>query len=130
MAHFAKLDENNVVTNVVVVNDNVILTNGIENENKGIEFLKSLYGQNTNWKKTSFNTKANVHVSGGVPFRKNYATIGGIYDSEKDAFYSQKPYNSWVLNETTCIWEAPVPCPDSIKNFPNFWNEETQSWSY
>lgn len=129
MAHFAKLDENNVVTNVVVVNENVILTNGIEDENKGIEFLKSLYGQNTNWKKTSFNTKANVHASGGVPFRKNYAVIGGIYDPEKDAFYSQKPYNSWVLNETTCIWEAPVPCPDDIKNFPNYWNEETQSWS-
>jgi len=123
MAHFAKLDNNNVVEKVVVVNDNTATS-----EQTGIDFLKSIYGSDTNWKQTSYNTERGTHKLGGTPFRKNYAGAGYKYDETRDAFIPPKPHPSWTLNETTCWWEAPVQCPYSGTPNPNMWNEETQSW--
>jgi hypothetical protein len=140
MASFAKIGINNIVEQVISVNNNELLDNGIESETKGIEFCKSLFGQNTNWKQTSYNTNTGIHKLGGVPFRKNHAGIGFIYDENRDAFYLPKPFNSWILNEDSCCWEAPLPYPitntqnnlDELggpKNDSYTWNEETQSWT-
>jgi hypothetical protein len=127
MASFAKI-ENNIVTTVVsVVNEVIKDSNGIEQESIGIEFLKTLYNEpNAVWKQTSYNTVGGVHLLGGVPFRKNHAGIGYIYDLNRDAFIPQKPYNSWVLNEQTCLWDAPVARPDDNNKYN--WNEEIQNW--
>lgn len=107
MAHFAKLDENNVVTTVIVV-DNSIATS----ESNGVNFINNLYGTSDTWKQTSYNTVANTHLLGGTPFRKNYAGIGFTYDESRDAFIPPKPFASWVLNETTCQWKAPIDITD------------------
>lgn len=115
MAHFAKLDENNNVLAVHVVNNDVIIVNGNESEQAGIDFLTTLHGH-TLWKQTSYN--------GNI--RKNYAGIGYIYDAARDAFIAPKPFNSWILNETTCRWEAPVPMPTDGKFYT--WDENTTSW--
>lgn len=110
MAHFAKLDQNNVVTEVVVVSNDVAT-----NEETGVSFLRTLYNEPTaNWKQTSYN----------ATFRKNFAGVGYTYDSNRDAFISQKPYESWILNEDTCKWQPPVVRPDGSYK----WNEETQTW--
>jgi len=93
MAHFAKLDENNVVTTVVVVNNSELLIDGVESEAKGVEFLISLFGD-SNWKQTSYNGN----------FRKNYAGIGYTYDPQRDAFIPPKPDGNYVLDEQTCQW--------------------------
>jgi hypothetical protein len=131
MASFAKLNSENIVTTVVsVVNEILKDSNGVEQENIGTEFLRTLYNEpNANWKQTSYNTHGNVHSLGGTPFRKNYAGIGYQYDSQRDAFIPIKPYNSWVLNETTCLWNSPIPLPSdaSIDNKYS-WNESTLSW--
>jgi len=127
MATFVKIENNIVITGVSVVNDVLKDSNGIEQESIGIEFLKSLYGQNTNWKQTSYNTHGGVHSNGGTPFRKNHAGIGFSYDEARDAFIPPKTYNSWVLNENTCLWEAPISKPDNENYYT--WNEETQSWT-
>lgn len=117
MAHFAQLDENNVVTQVIVVNNNELLDeNGVEQEAKGIVFCQSLFGETTHWVKTSYNAS----------IRKNYAGIGFIFDESKNAFIPPKPYPSWVLNETTCTWKAPIECPNDGKNYN--WDEKTTSW--
>jgi len=121
MAHFAQLNANNIVERVLVVNDNDATT-----EENGNAFLQSLYGSNETWKQTSYNTRGGVHINGGTPFRKNYACIGYKYDADKDAFIPPKPYESWTLNETTCLWEAPVVYPDDGERYN--WNEETQTW--
>jgi hypothetical protein len=114
MAHFAQL-ENNIVTQVIVVNNQELLDeNNVEQEEKGIAFCQSLLGGN--WKQTSYN--------GNI--RKNYAGAGYTYDAERDAFIPPKPYASWILNEDTCRWEAPVAFPDDEKAYT--WNEETVSW--
>tara|TARA_R110000868_G_scaffold62099_1_gene188021 strand:+ start:72 stop:461 length:390 start_codon:yes stop_codon:yes gene_type:complete len=126
MAHFAKINTDNIVVDVVVVKDSEILIDGSENEQKGIDFLNSLFNTNYNWKKTSYNTYGGVHINDGTPFRKNFAGIGFTYDSGRDAFISPKPFNSWSLNETTCQWEAPVAYPDDNKKYR--WNEDTTSW--
>ena len=115
MAHFAKLKSRKVV-NVVTVNNNELLIDGVENEQKGIDFLNNLYGTNDVWKQTSYNNN----------FRKNYAGIGFIYDEARDAFISPKTYDSWIFNETTCRWEAPIAKPDDGKVYR--WNEKTESW--
>ena len=115
MAHFAQLDENNVVTQVIVIHNNELLDNGVESEAKGIAFCQSLF-PGTNWKQTSYNANT----------RKNYAGIGFTYDAGRDAFIPPKPYPSWVLNEATCRWDAPVPMPDDGKLYR--WDEETLSW--
>jgi hypothetical protein len=127
MASFAKI-ENNIVTTVVsVVNEVLKDSNGIEQESIGIQFLKTLYNEpNAIWKQTSYNTIGGVHKSGGTPLRKNHAGIGYTYNENKDAFIAPKPFNSWILNESTCIWEAPVVRPQDGNVY--IWNEETQNW--
>ena len=115
MAHFAQLDDNNIVTQVIVVGNGELLDeNGVEQESKGIAFCQSLLGGN--WKQTSYN--ANI--------RKNYAGIGYTYDADRDAFIAPKPFNSWILNEDTCQWEAPTPMPTDGKFY--IWDEATTSW--
>ena len=128
MAHFAKIGINGKVIEIVTVNNNELLdANGNENEINGIHFLTQLTGWAI-WKQTSFNTYGNVHSGGGTPLRKNYAGIGYIYDEDRDAFYAPRPYLSWVLNETTCLWEPPVAYPDADSDEIYSWNEETTSW--
>ena len=129
MASFAKLNSENIVTTVVsVVNEVLKDSNGMEQETIGIQFLKNLYNEpNAIWKQTSYNTVGGVHTLGGIPFRKNHAGIGYQYDSQRDAFITIKPYNSWVLNEQTCNWEAPIAYPNDGQIY--YWNEETQSWT-
>jgi hypothetical protein len=131
MASFAKLNLENVVTTVEsVVNEVLKDSNGIEQESIGVQFLKTLYNEpNAIWKQTSYNTNGGVHSLGGTPFRKNHAGIGYTYDSQKDAFISPKPFNSWILNESTCQWQAPVAYPvDSNINNRYKWNEEILNW--
>ena len=130
MASFAKI-ENNIVTTVIsVVNEVLKDSNGIEQEQLGIDFLKTLYNEpNAIWKQTSYNTHGNIHSLGGTPFRKNHAGIGYIYDEDRDAFIPQKPYNSWILNEQTCLWEAPIPIPNDASIDRRYtWNEEILNW--
>ena len=126
MASFAKIGAGNIVEKVVVVNNDVITDNdGNEQEQLGVDFLNNLYGTTDVWKQTSYNTLANVHRLGGTPFRKNHASKGMSYDESRDAFIPSKPFASWVLNEDTCQWEAPVSRPFD-KAYT--WNEENQSW--
>ena len=126
MASFAKIGLNGKVIEVLSVHNNELLdANGIEQENLGIDFLTKLTGYPV-WKQTSYNTHAGVHLSGGTPFRKNHASIGMIYDEDKDAFIPKKPFNSWILNETTCLWEAPVVYPSDGQKY--IWNETIQNW--
>ena len=128
MAHFAKIGLNSKVMEVLVVHNNELLdSNDVEQEINGITFLTNLTGWAI-WKQTSFNTRGNVHSGGGTPLRKNYAGIGFTYDEDRDAFYGPKPYNSWTLNETTCLWEAPVAYPDADSDELYSWNEETTAW--
>jgi hypothetical protein len=115
MAHFAKLDENNNVLAVYVVNNDVITIDGNESEQAGIDFLTGLHGH-TLWKQTSYNGT----------FRKNYAGVGYTYDTGRNAFIAPKPYSSWTLNETTCQWEASVAYPTDGKQYG--WFEPNQQW--
>jgi hypothetical protein len=109
MSHFAKV-ENNIVTKVIVAEQDVIDS--------------GLFG--TGWVQTSYNTHGGVHKNGGTPLRKNYAGIGYTYDLSRDAFIPPKPFASWVLNETTCLWEAPTPYPTDDKRYT--WDEPTTLW--
>ena len=111
MAHFAKLGVGNKVVAVHVVSNDVATT-----EQAGIDFLNNLYNTRDVWKQTSYN--------GNI--RKNYAGIGFTYDQTRDAFIPPKLYNSWTLNETTCIWESPIPYPDDNNSY--VWNETTKQW--
>jgi len=127
MASFAKLNNNIVERVESVVNDVLKDSNGVEQENIGIEFLKTLYNEpNAIWKQTSYNTVGGVHLLGGTPFRKNHAGIGYTYDQQRDAFIAPKPFNSWILNETTCQWEAPIAYPNDGQFYK--WNEEILNW--
>ena len=119
MAHFAEIDENNIVTRVLVVDN--------DQEDRGQEFLATDLGLGGTWIKTSYNTIAGAHSNGGTPLRKNYAGIGYTYDSVRDAFYAPKPFASWTLDEETCTWNAPTPMPVEEGKFFT-WNEETTSW--
>lgn len=116
MAHYAFLDESNIVTEVIV---------GKDEGEKGIDW-EVHYGnfRGQVCKRTSYNTQGGVHTSGGTPFRKNYAGIGYTYDATRDAFIPPKPYPSWLLDETTCLWEAPVPMPDGLYR----WDEAAGEW--
>ena len=126
MASFAKIGLNNKVIAVhSVVNEVLHDANGVEQEVNGIDFLTKLHGWAI-WKQTSFNTYGGVHKLGGTPFRKNHAGIGYTYDEDKDAFIPKKPFNSWILNEDTCLWEAPVAYPDDDNRYT--WNESALSW--
>ena len=116
MAHFAKLDENNTVIDILVVrNEDIDSSN---EETSGIAYLTNLFGGI--WKQTSYNNN----------IRKNYASIGSTYNQDFDAFISPQPYPSWILNEITCKWEAPIPMPtiEIGDKFTYTWNEETTSW--
>jgi hypothetical protein len=115
MAHFAHLDENGIVLQVIVVNNSELLVNGVESEAKGVEFLASLFGH-SNWKQTSFN----------ATIRKNAAGIGYTYDADRDAFIPPKPYPSWLLDEQTCQWKPPTDFPNDGKIYQ--WDESTTSW--
>jgi hypothetical protein len=127
MASFAKIENNIVITVVSVVNEVLKDSNGIEQESIGIEFLKNLYNEpNSVWKQTSYNTNGGIHSLGGIPFRKNHASIGYTYDENRDAFIPQKPFNSWILNENTCLWNAPVARPEDNNMYK--WNEEILNW--
>ena len=121
MAHFAKLGLENKVLAIHRVHNNIATT-----EQAGIDFLNNLYKTNDTWKQTSYNTHGGIHQFGGTPLRKNHAGKGYTYDETRDAFIAPQPYNSWILNEDTCIWEAPVARPDDGKRYD--WNEETISW--
>ena len=112
MSHFAQIDENNIVTQVIVIEQDVVDT--------------GLFGDPASWIQTSYNTSGGVHLLGGTPLRKNYAGIGYTYDNTRDAFIPPKPFNSWVLNETSCLWEAPTPMPVDGKIYN--WDEATTSW--
>ena len=127
MASFAKIGLNGKVIEVQsVVNEVLHDANGIEQETIGIDFLTKLTGWAI-WKQTSYNTKGGVHQLGGTPFRKNFSGIGFIYDEDRDAFISPKPFNSWILNENTCLWEAPISKPQDGNKYG--WNEQTLSWN-
>ena len=117
MAHYAFLDENNVVTEVIV-----------GNPEGGLIDWESHYGafRGQACKRTSFNTHGGVHATGGTPFRKNYVGIGYTYDQQRDAFIPPKPFASWVLNEDTCLWDAPTPYPADGGKYQ--WDEDTTSW--
>lgn len=119
MAHFAEIDENNIVTRVIVVNNTELLDGEQESETKGIDFCESLYGHR-NWVQTSFN--------GSI--RHNYAGVGDIWDAENNAFYQSQPFESWELDENF-IWQPPVVYPEIEEGSSDVytWNEETQTWA-
>ena len=112
MSHFAQIDENNIVTRVLVIEQDVINT--------------GLFGEPSSFVQTSYNTRGNVHLLGGTPLRKNYAGIGYTYDVTKDAFIAPKPFNSWLLDEETCTWKSPVEMPTDGKIY--MWNEDVTNW--
>ena len=126
MAHYAFLGENNIVTEVITG----------KNENEGDINWETHYGnfRNQTCKRTSYNTRGGVYYTSdntvaedqSKAFRKNYASIGYSYDADKDAFIPKKPYNSWTLNNTSCLWEAPVTYPDNGKR--HIWNETITTW--
>jgi hypothetical protein len=121
MAHYALLDENNIVTSVITGRDEHEAIDGISDWEKA-------YSEVTGFKalRTSYNTYGGVHLSGGIPFRKNYAAIGGYYDENLDAFIHPKNFPSWILNEETCTWEPPTPQPTDRLTW---WDEENLTWA-
>jgi hypothetical protein len=117
MAHFAELNAENTVLRVIVVgNPDCLDPSGSESEAAGIAFCQQLYGADTRWVQTSYNAS----------IRKHYAGIGYTYDATRDAFIPPQPYPSWVLDEATCQWEAPIPYPGDGLLYR--WDEETSSW--
>jgi hypothetical protein len=117
MAYFAKLGTGNIIETVISINNAVITdANGVEQEQLGVDFINKLYNTRDVWKQTSYNNN----------IRKNYAGIGYTYDTQRDAFIPQKPYNSWILNEDTCQWNSPVAMPNDDNRYT--WNETTLSW--
>ena len=121
MAHFARLGTGSIVKKVHVVNNDTAT-----DEQTGINFLQTLHKTDDKFVQTSYNTYGGEHRLGGTPFRKNYAGIGYKYDQTRDAFIPKKPFNSWILNETTCLWEAPVAYPNDGQRYS--WNETNQTW--
>lgn len=121
MAHYAFIDENNIVTEVIVGRNEDEVIDGVTD-------WEAYYGEfrGQTCKRTSYNTQGGVHTGDGTPYRKNYAGIGYTWDEARDAFIPPKPYDSWVLNEDSCLWEAPVAYPDDGETYE--WNEETTSW--
>ena len=116
MAHFAKINNENIVEQVIVVNNDIILkSDNTESELKGKQFLNATFGS-SKWVQTSYNGT----------FRKNFAGIGFTYDTERDAFIPPKPFNSWILNKDTCRWESPIPYPSDGKIYT--WNEDILNW--
>ena len=122
MAHYAFLDENNIVTQVIVGKDEDDLAEGVTS-------WEEYYGniKNQVCKRTSYNTRAGEHAFGGTPYRLNYAGIGYYYDENLDGFIPPKPFESWTLDESTGTWNAPVAYPEDGQAY--VWDEETTSWS-
>lgn len=116
MAHFAEIDDNNLVIRVLVTDNNL--------PNEGKDWLETRLGGI--WIQTSYNTHKGEHRQGGMPLRKNFAGIGYTFDQDRDAFIPPKPFESWVLDEQTCNWEAPMPYPQDDKTYK--WDEEEVSW--
>ena len=121
MAHFAKLGIGNIVESVEIVSNDIATT-----EQAGVDFLNNFYNTRDIWKQTSYNTRGGVHILDGTPLRKNYAGVGFFYDETRDAFIEPKPFPSWILDETTCIYHAPVDYPSDGKVYN--WNELEQQW--
>lgn len=121
MAHYAFLDENNIVTQVIVGKDETELIDGLDPE--------TWYGnfQGQKCLRTSYNTYGGVNTN-GVPFRKNYAGIGFTYDEQRNAFIPPSPFPSWVLDEDTCLWQAPTPRPKATETTVWKWDEPSVSW--
>lgn len=113
MAHYAHVKDG-IVTNVVVADEPSVLS--------------SIQEEGAVWIQTSYNTRAGEHKQGKAPLRKNYAGIGMVYDSVRDCFYWPQPYPSWILNEQTAVWEAPVPRPEDVPLIKQGWDEDSQSW--
>jgi len=120
MAHYAFLDDNNVVTEVITGIHETETIEGLDTET----WYGNFRGQVC--KRTSYNTQGGVHVNGGTPYRKNYASIGDTYDVARDAFIEPKLFNSWILDEDTCRWQAPTPYPTDDAFYT--WDEDTTSW--
>jgi len=118
MAYFAELDETNTVVRVLAVPDS--------EQHRGQDFLATDLGLGGTWIQTSYNTRGGIHTNGGTPLRKNYAGIGYTYDAGRDAFIPPKPFESWLLDDDTCLWGAPVPYPTDGN--PYTWNENQQAW--
>ena len=118
MGHYTFLDNNNIVTEVIVGKDE-----GEDNTDWEVHYGNF---RNQVCKRTSYNTKRGTHILNGIPFRKNYAGTGFTYDETRDAFIAPKPFNSWILNEDTCLWEAPISMPNDGNTYS--WNEQTLSW--
>ena len=130
MASFAKIGLNGKVMEIhSVVNEVLKDSNGVEQEVNGIDFLTKLTGWAI-WKQTSYNTYGGVHKLGGTPLRKNFAGIGYTYDEDRDAFIPKKPYNSWILDEDTCLWQPPVAKPTAELETNQYysWNESITNW--
>lgn len=112
MSHFANIDDNNIVIQVIVAEQDFIDSGAV--------------GDPSKWIQTSYNTFGGQHSNGGIPLRKNYAGVGYKYDIQRDAFIPPKLFDSWILNEETCLWNAPTPYPDNGKNY--IWNELGMIW--
>ena len=138
MAYFAKLGTGNIVEQVISINNAVITdANGVEQEQLGVDFINQLYNTNDTWKQTSYNTRGGKYYNSDntlgdqlKSFRKNYAGIGYQYDQTKDVFIQPKPFNSWILNEDTCLWNPPVAMPTEVleENQYYSWNESIINW--
>ena len=112
MTHYARIDDNNIVIDVILIEEDQVKTGRFGNTDKLIQ--------------TSYNTHGGIHILGGTPLRKNYAVPGYKYDRERDAFVPPQPFLSWILNEDSCLWEPPVAYPNTTEMLT--WDEETQSW--
>lgn len=118
MAHFAKINNENVVEQVIVIPD--------AQEHRGQDFINQELMITGNWLQTSYNTRAGKHINGKIPFRKNYAGIGYSYDVQRDAFIPPKRYPSWILDEDTCLWKPPFSKPQDGKKY--IWDESITNW--
>lgn len=136
MAHYAKAENNSLVEQVLVVNnEDTFDSNGQESEIVGNTFLNNLLGGNSQWLKTSYNTRGGIHYQSdnntpsedqSKAFRKNFAQIGYTYDEQRDAFIPPKPYPSWILDEFSCLWNPPISYPNDNQNY--YWNENDLTW--
>jgi len=133
MARFARIDKNNTVQSVHVVdNEHLINEHGNEEEDFGITYLNKIHGVGFTWMQSSYNTRGGIHYGSDgnpddkIPLRKNHAGPGFTYDKERDAFIPPQIYDSWTLNEDTCQWEAPKAYPDDDKDYE--WNEDNETW--
>lgn len=126
MAHYAFIDDNNVVVDVIVGKDETDTDDLPEGFTSWEQFYENVKGMRC--LRTSYNTHRNTHVLGGTPFRGNYASIGGVYNDIDDVFIENKPFESWVLNTTDYGWDAPVPYPEDAEPLEYIWDEDTLSW--